>query len=257
MLFDSHAHLDDKRFDEDRHELIRELPKRGISYVLNAGADMKSSRLSVKLAETYSFIYASVGVHPHDAANMKDSDLKALAEMTKAEKVVAIGEIGLDYHYDFSPRDIQRERFAQQLALAGELGLPVIIHDREAHGDTLDILRAHRSVLKGGVMHCYSGSREMAGDFLDLGLKIALGGAVTFKNAARPVEVAKYVPLEELLIETDCPYMTPHPFRGSRNDPGLVRLVAERIAEIRGLDMAEVARVTLENACALFGIDRT
>jgi TatD DNase family protein len=254
MLFDSHAHLDDERFDEDREALIEGLPGRGISYVLNAGADMDSSKRAIALAEKYDFIYASVGIHPHDAVNMMNGDLYTLEAMAKHPKVVAIGEIGLDYYYDNSPRDIQRKRFADQLELSAKAGLPVIIHDRDAHGDTLDILKAHRSILKGCVLHCYSGSWDMAKVLLDMGFYISLGGPVTFKNAAKAVEVAQNINLESLLIETDSPYLAPHPHRGKRNDPGLVRYAAERIAEIRGMEVSEVARITLENACRFFGI---
>jgi TatD DNase family protein len=256
MLFDSHAHLDDRRFDEDRELLIRGLKGRGISYVLNAGADMVSSRQSMELADEYDFIYASVGVHPHDAAGMKDEDLDTLAEMAEHPKVVAIGEIGLDYYYDNSPRDIQRKRFADQLELSADLSLPVIIHSRDAHKDTLDILTAHKSILKGCVLHCYSGSWDMAKLLLDMGFYISLGGPVTYKNAAKAVEIAQNIDLDYLLIETDSPYLTPHPHRGKRNDPAMVRFVAGRIAELRGMEVKDLARITLENACKFFGIKR-
>jgi len=254
MLFDSHAHLDDERFDQDRQALIEGLPAKGISYVLNAGADMESSRRSIRLAEQYDFIYASVGIHPHDAVGMTDNDLDQLEKMAGHHKVVAIGEIGLDYFYDNSPREIQRERFADQLQLSSRVGLPVIIHSRDAHADTLDILKAHKSCLKGCVLHCYSGSWEMARVYLDMGFYISLGGPVTFKNSAKAVEVAKNIDINNLLIETDSPYLTPHPYRGRRNDPGMVRLVAERIAEIRGIDAETLAEATRKNACRLFGI---
>ncbi|MFA6697857.1 MAG: TatD family hydrolase [Eubacteriales bacterium] len=254
MFFDSHAHLDDERFDEDRDEVIRGLPDKGIAYVLNAGADMDSSQKSIDLAKSYDFIYAAVGVHPHDADSLADTQLKALEQMAKEEKVKAIGEIGLDYHYDFSPREQQKEAFALQLDLAFRLNLPVIIHNREAHKDTLDILRAHRSILKGGVMHSYSGSWEMAKELMDLGFYISLAGIVTFKNAKKPVELAEKLPMDRLLIETDCPYLTPHPFRGKRNDPGFVRLVAEKIGQLRGMDTDLVAQITKNNACSLFRI---
>ncbi|MDD3612821.1 MAG: TatD family hydrolase [Caldicoprobacterales bacterium] len=254
MFFDSHAHLDDERFDEDRDEVIRGLPDKGIAYVLNAGADMDSSQKSIDLAKSYDFIYAAVGVHPHDADSLADAQLKALEQMAKEEKVKAIGEIGLDYHYDFSPREQQKEAFALQLDLAFRLNLPVIIHNREAHKDTLDILRAHRSILKGGVMHSYSGSWEMAKELMDLGFYISLAGIVTFKNAKKPVELAEKLPMDRLLIETDCPYLTPHPFRGKRNDPGFVRLVAEKIGQLRGMDTDLVAQITKNNACSLFRI---
>jgi TatD DNase family protein len=254
MFFDSHAHLDDKRFDQDRHELITGLPKRGISYVLNAGADMVSSRKSADLAAKYPFIYASVGIHPHDARNAAKGYLDQLKALARQPKVKAIGEIGLDYHYDFSPRDVQRKCFVEQLELAGQLGLPVIIHDREAHGDIMKILKENRHLYSQGVLHCFSGSWEMAKACIDLGMYIALGGTVTFKNAVKAVEIAGKIPLEYLLIETDCPYLAPHPFRGRRNDPSLVRYVAERIGEIRGTEPMVVAGATLNNAKRLFNI---
>ncbi|HHY81779.1 MAG TPA: TatD family hydrolase [Clostridiales bacterium] len=254
MLFDSHAHLDDEAFDPDRQALIESLPAQGISYVVNAGADMESSRRSIKLAEEFYFIYASVGIHPHDAAGMTDQDLDELAEMAGHDKVVAIGEIGLDYYYDNSPRQVQRERFAQQLQLSSRVGLPVIIHSRDAHADTLDILKAHRPYIKGCVLHCYSGSWEMAKIYLDMGFYISLGGPVTFKNSAKAVEVAKNIDINYLLIETDSPYLSPHPYRGRRNDPGKVRLIAERISEIRQMDVNTLAEATLQNSCRLFGI---
>lgn len=254
MLFDSHAHLDDERFDPDRQDLIASLPDKGISYVVNAGADMESSKRSIMLAEQFDFIYASVGIHPHDAAGMTDQDLGDLEKMAGHDKVVAIGEIGLDYYYDNSPRQIQRERFAHQLQLSSKVGLPVIIHSRDAHADTLDILKAHSSYLKSCVLHCYSGSWEMAKVYLDMGFYISLGGPVTFKNSAKAVEVAKNIDINYLLIETDSPYLAPHPYRGKRNDPGMVKLVAERIADIRGIDVNSLAEATLKNACRLFGI---
>ncbi|NMA95354.1 MAG: TatD family hydrolase [Clostridiales bacterium] len=254
MLFDSHAHLDDKRFDKDRKEIIEGLISRGVGRVLNAGADMKSSLAGIELAKEYSHIYAAVGVHPHDVKTMEDCHLNELENMSKEKKVVAIGEIGLDFYYDNSPRDVQRERFIDQIDLADRVGLPIIVHNRDAHKDTLDILRDNRHKLHGGVMHCYSGSAEMLKDFLDIGFYISLGGPVTFKNARKPVEVAKQVPLDKLLIETDCPYLTPHPFRGKRNDPGYVGLVAEKIAKIRDIPLEKIARVTFENASKLFRI---
>ncbi len=255
MLFDSHVHLDDKRFDPDRQALIQGLPQRGISHLLNAGADMESSRLSIALAEQYPIIHAAVGVHPHDAQEMKDNDLDDLMQMAKHPKVAAIGEIGLDYYYDNSPRDIQRKRFADQLELAVSADLPVVIHSRDAGSDTMDILKAYAARLRGCVLHCYSGSWEMAKIYQNMGFYISLGGPVTFKKAVKPVEVAKNIDLERLLIETDSPYLAPHPYRGKRNDPGLVGLVAERIAEIRSMEMEEVAEITRKNACRLFGIE--
>ncbi len=255
MYFDTHAHMDDGRFDKDREALFKGLPSRGISLVLNPGADMVSSRKAIDYARAYGYVYAAVGVHPHDAKAMRDEDLDVLGKMALGEaKVVAIGEIGLDYYYDFSPREVQKERFVQQLELASKLGLPVIIHNRDSHRDIMDILEYKKSILTGGVMHCYSGSWEMAKKLLDLGFYISLAGPVTFKNARRPVEVAEKIPLDRLLIETDSPYLTPVPHRGKRNDPGYVKFVAEKIGEIRGVSGEDIGRITMENGMRLFSI---
>lgn len=254
MLFDTHAHLDDKRFDDDRDELIRGLPERGVSRAITPGIDVDSSKKCVDLADKYDIVYAGVGIHPHEASKLEDNYLDQLRTMAQNKKVVAIGEIGLDYYYDFSPRDIQKQRFIEQIELAAELKLPIIIHNRDSHEDMLNILREHKDLINGGVMHCFSGSWEMAKIVLDLGLYISLAGPVTFKNAKKPVEVAKNVPLDRLLIETDSPYLTPVPYRGKRNDPGHVALVAEKIAEIRGITVEEVGRITTENALNLFKI---
>lgn len=254
MFLDSHAHLDDSKFDGDRDKLIQGLPNRGIGCVVNAGADMESSKAGIALAQEYPHIYAAIGVHPHDAETMTDDDICELERMAAHERVVAIGEIGLDYYYDNSPRDVQKRRFIDQIELAYRTGLPIIVHNRDAHGDTLEIIRENHHKIHGGVMHCYSGSVEMMREFIDLGFYISLGGPVTFKNAKKPIEVAREVPLERLLIETDCPYLTPHPFRGRRNDPGYVPLVAQKIAEIRGVSAEEIAKVTFQNALDLFKI---
>jgi len=254
MLFDTHAHFDDERFDDDRDEVIRKAHESGVSYILNASSDMDSSRKSMALADKYDFIYAAVGVHPHSAGEMKEDDLEILAGYASHPKVVAIGEIGLDYYYDNSPRDVQKYWFARQIGLAREVGLPVVIHDRDAHEDTLAIIRAEGASEVGGVFHCYTGSVEMAKEVLKNNFYIALGGAVTFKNARKLLDVAKFVPEDRLLIETDCPYMTPEPYRGKRNDSGYVRLVAEKIAELRGVTFEEIAQITAQNARRLFKI---
>lgn len=255
MFFDSHAHLDDNQFDGDRDRLIRGLTNRGIGLVVNPGADMASSRFAVKIAEKYPHIYAAVGVHPHDADSMGDRDIYELEKLAAHEKVVAIGEIGLDYYYDNSKRDIQRIRFIQQIELAGHVGLPIIVHNRDAHADTLDIIRKNIDNISGGIMHCFSGSVELMREFIDMGFYISLGGPVTFKNAKRPIDIAREVPLERLLIETDSPYLTPHPFRGRRNDPGYVSLIAQKIAQIREMRAEEVADITFRNALKLFNIE--
>lgn len=254
MLFDTHAHFDDERFDDDRDEVILKAHESGVSYILNASSDMDSSRKSMALADKYDFIYAAVGVHPHSAGEMKEDDLEILAGYASHPKVVAIGEIGLDYYYDNSPRNVQKYWFARQIGLAREVGLPVVIHDRDAHEDTLAIIKAEGASEVGGVFHCYTGSVEMAKEVLKNNFYIALGGAVTFKNARKLLDVAKFVPEDRLLIETDCPYMTPEPYRGKRNDSGYVRLVAEKIAELRGVTFEEIAQITAQNARRLFKI---
>lgn len=250
-IFDTHAHYDDERFDEDRDELLSSLFEGSVSHIIGCGCDLKSSLKTIAMAERYPKLFSAIGVHPHEAADTTDEDLAKIAALYTHEKVVAVGEIGLDYHYDFSPRDRQIEVFTQQIKLANELDLPVIIHDREAHEDTLNILRELRPK---GVVHCFSGSREMAEEIVKLGLYIGLGGAVTFKNARRPIEVAEYLPLERLLLETDAPYMTPVPFRGKRCDSAHIAYTAEKIAEVKGIDVQELIDICSENAKRLFGI---
>lgn len=255
MLFDTHAHLDDRRFDKDRDIVIQKCKEEGISYILNAGADLVSSVKSINLARQYDFIYASVGVHPHDASTMDKHTCTVLAELAeKNNKVKAIGEIGLDYHYDNSPRDVQRKRFAEQLYMAKQLKFPVIIHDRDAHEDTMSILKKSGIKEVGGVLHSFSGSVEMMKQCLKLNMYISISGPITFKNARKTVEVVKEIPQDMILIETDSPYLTPVPYRGERNYPGYVRHVAEKIAEIRGLTFEEIAEITLENGKRFFNI---
>lgn len=254
MMFDTHAHLDDDRFDKDRDEVVNQCKLDGVELILNAGSNMETSVKAIALAKKYELIYAAVGVHPHDAAEMDEETAGVLAALAENKKVRAIGEIGLDYHYDFSPRDVQKKRFIEQIDLARQLGLPVIIHDREAHGDVMDIFKKTRIKEVGGVLHSFSGSAEMALECIKLGLYISISGPVTFNNARKTVEAVKQVPMEMLLIETDSPYLTPVPYRGKRNYPGYVRFVAEKIAEIKGLYYEEVAQQTLENGKRLFGI---
>ena len=251
-IFDSHAHYDDSAFDEDRFELIDNLFRNGLAGFVNCGSDLRSSKNSLEIARRYKNVFAAVGVHPHEAEKATEDDLKEIeAMLTNEEKCVAVGEIGLDYHYDFSPRDRQKYIFEYQLDLANKLGLPVIIHDREAHEDTLTLLRKYKPK---GVVHCFSGSAEMAKEIISLGMYIGLGGAVTFKNAKKPVQVAEIVPENRLLIETDCPYMTPVPFRGQRNDSGYIPYTAEKLAQIRGVTPQRILDITLNNALDLFGI---
>ena len=254
MLIDSHAHLDDNRFDADRDRLIKSLKESGIDLIINPGSDLQTSIKAVSLAEQYENIYAAVGVHPHSAKEMDDSTIEILKSFTNRDKVVAVGEIGLDYHYDNSPRDIQRKRFVEQLDLAKEVDLPVIIHTRDAAQDTFDILKNAQDGSLEGVLHCYSGSVEMAREYIKLGFYISLAGPVTFKNSIVLREVAKDLPLDNLLIETDSPYLTPEPYRGKRNEPIYVRYVAGTIAEARGLEFEEIAKITAENTKRLFKI---
>ena len=246
-IFDTHAHYTDKRFAPDRDALLRSLPGGGVARVLTCGSSLPDSRAALALAQDYDFVCAACGVHPHEATNELD-DLPALLQ---EKKCIALGEIGLDYHYDFSPRDAQRDCFARQLELAQELDLPIIIHDREAHEDTLRLLREYRP---RGVVHCFSGSLEFAREILALGMYIGLGGAVTFKNAHRPAEVAAQIPLERLLLETDAPYMTPEPHRGQRCDSAHIAYTAEKIAVLRGMDTQELIDACHENGKRLFGI---
>lgn len=250
-IFDTHAHYDDPRFDEDRDELLSSLSQKGVIHIVNCGCDLKSSLTTVALTENYSFIYAAVGVHAHEAEEATESDLNEIKKLYSNEKVVAVGEIGLDYHYDFSPRERQLEIFERQLILANKLDLPVIVHDREAHEDTMNLLKRHKPK---GVVHCFSGSAEMAKEIVKLGMYIGIGGAVTFKNAKKPVEVVEYLPLDRLLLETDAPYMTPVPFRGQRCDSSYIAYTAEKIAEIKDIDVQELIDICNENAKRLFRI---
>lgn len=254
-LFDTHAHLTDERFDNDRDELIAALPEKGVTLVANVACGLNDAYKTAELTEKYPFIYGAAGIHPHDAEEATLAELDGIAKILGREKFVALGEIGLDYHYDLSPREVQRKWFAEQLDLAKQLDLPVSLHIREAFGDGLEILRAHKNGLRG-VMHCYSGSFESAVECIDLGLHIAFGGSVTFKNARKLAEVAAQLPLERLLIETDSPYLTPEPFRGRRNDPSYVRCAAEKLAELRGCAVEEIAEATYRNGLDVFGIKK-
>ena len=254
MLFDTHAHLDADAFDADRGELIASLPGCGLELVMNPGCDEPSSLAAIALAEKYDFIYAAVGSHP-DAADLVDEALiEHYRELCKTHpKVKAIGEIGLDYHYEDIPRDIQKKAFRMQMELARELDLPVIVHEREAHEDGMSIVEEFPEVK--GVFHCYSGSAEMAKVLVKKGWYIGFTGVLTFKNARKALEVAASIPMDRIVIETDCPYMAPDPFRGKRNDPGKLYRMAEKLAELRGLTLAETERITTENGRRLYRID--
>lgn len=251
QYFDSHAHYDDKRFREDREELLRELlPASGVSHIINIGCDVKSSEQSIRLADRYDYIYAAVGVHPHELYDMSSQTIAKLKKLSEHPKVVAIGEIGLDYYYDTHPRELQRFWFRQQLRLAEEVALPVVIHSREASQETFDIIQSTQ--VRRGSIHCYSGSAQMAVDYVKMGFHIGVGGVVTFSNAKKLVETVEAVPIEHILIETDCPYLSPNPNRGKRNDSSNLKYVVEKIAEIKKMTPEAVAKITAENAKSLF-----
>ena len=253
MLFDTHAHMDDRAFDEDREALLSRLPEEGIGLLMNPGCSLESSRAACALARKYDYIYAAVGSHPDAAAEVCPEVLEQYRVLVRENpKVKAIGEIGLDYHYEDIPREIQKEAFRAQMALAAEENLPVIVHEREAHGDGMAIVREFPTV--NGVFHCYSGSPEMARELVSLGWYIGFTGLLTFKNARKALEVAAALPLERIVLETDCPYMAPEPFRGKRNDPGKLYRMAQALAALRGLSEEEVQRVTLENGRRLYRI---
>lgn len=250
-IFDSHAHYDDSRFDSDRDMILSSLREKGVSFVMNAASNIESAHESITLAERYDFVYASAGVHPHDAKTAPADLTGILKPLLRHEKVKAVGEIGLDYHYDFSPRDTQIMVFEAQLKLSVEADMPVIVHDREAHADTLRLLKEYKP---RGVVHCFSGSREMAEELVGLGLYIGFTGAVTFKNARKALEAIAAIPLDRLLIETDCPYMAPEPYRGKRCDSSMLDKTAEVIAGIKNLSPQEIADITSRNAREIYGI---
>ncbi len=253
MIWDTHAHLDDPRYQGDFQGVLDNMAQAQITRVTNVGYDLPSSERSVRLAHQYDAVYAAVGVHPHDAQGAAEETWEGLTQLAQEDKVIAWGEIGLDYYRDLSPRKIQQEVFIRQIELADQAGLPIIIHNRDAHQDLLEIVKAH-TPKKGGVFHCYSGSWEMAKLILNLGFYISFAGPLTFKNARHTVEVAEKVPLDRFLVETDSPYLTPEPYRGKRNEPAYVRQVVERFATIRGLEIEEAARLAFGNGNRLFGL---
>ncbi|MBE6038530.1 MAG: TatD family deoxyribonuclease [Anaerofustis stercorihominis] len=255
MLFDTHAHITDERFNEDRDLMIDRIKREGM-LVLNCGCDEKSSYLSAVLAKRYDFFYAAVGMHPHDSKDYTDKFEELIKKLAKEEKVVAIGEIGLDFYYDNSPRDIQREIFIRQIHLADELDLPIIIHSRDASEETYKILKEHLKNPKGAVLHSFSQSTEMLKKYLalDKNIHFSISGPVTFKNARALTEMVPNIPLERIFIETDCPYLTPVPFRGKRNNPTYVAYVADKLSELYGRTTEEIADITAENAMRFFGI---
>ena len=254
MLFDTHVHLNIEQFDEDREEVIKRAREAGVEKMVVVGFDHETIPKAIALAEAHDFIYAAVGWHPVDAIDFTDEDLLWLEELTHHEKVVALGEMGLDYHWDKSPKDIQKEVFRKQIALAKKVKLPIIIHNREATEDVISLLKEEHAEEVGGIMHCFAGEVEHVEPCLKMNFYISLGGPVTFKNAKAPKEVAKVVPADRLLVETDCPFLAPHPNRGKRNEPAYVRLVAEQIAELRETSIETIEQQTTANALRLFGI---
>ena len=253
-FFDTHAHLLSEQFDKDREEVIRRIHQQGVTRMLEAGTNLEDSAKGVALAKAHDFIYAAVGIHPHEAEGAPEDAILRLKALAQEEKCIAIGEIGLDYHYDFSPRERQKEVFSRQVDLACELDLPVIIHDREAHQDVMDVIQQKKGKLRRMVMHCYSGSVEMALEYCRMGYYLSFGGTITFQNAKKAEGVLRAIPKERILAETDCPYLAPVPMRGKRNDPSLIRYTIERMAGILEMTPEEAAGLTMENGRRFFGI---
>lgn len=252
MIFETHAHYDDEAFDQDRDQLIKGMPSAGIPLLVNVGASLESSGITRNLTETYPYVYGAIGVHPDHVDILDEAGIVWLRQQASLPKIVAIGEIGLDYYWDNTPRELQKYWFGRQLELAGETGLPVIIHSREAAQDTMRIVKEHQAGAIGGVVHCYSYSVEQAREYMDMGFYIGIGGVVTFKNARKLKEVVQAAPLERLVLETDSPYLAPVPYRGKRNDSRNLHLVAQAVAEIKNVSKEEVEERTFENALALY-----
>lgn len=255
MIFDTHAHYDDDAFDDDRDELLKSLRTEGIGNVVNIGSDVKSSEATVHLAEKYPFVYGAVGVHPSSTGQLDEEGYMRLEELAKAPKIVAIGEIGLDYYWDEPERDKQQYWFRRQLGLARQLGLPVVIHSRDAARDTWEIMKDENAEQTGGVIHCFSYGKEMAREYLSMGFYLGIGGVLTFKNAKKLVETVSYAPLERLVLETDCPYLAPVPYRGKRNSSLYLPYVVEVLAHIKGKTCEEIVEITEQNARALYRLD--
>lgn len=251
MLTDTHTHLNAKEFDEDRNEMIQRALSQGVTRMVNIGFNRETIPSSVQLAEQYDFIYSAVGWHPQDAKDMTPEDLEWIEALCKHDKVVAIGEIGLDYYWDTSPKDVQDRVFREQIRLARKIGMPIVIHNRDAHHDILQVMKEEKADEVGGIMHCFSGSWETAKICLNMNFHLSFGGPITFKNAKQPKEVMAQVPLDRLLLETDSPYLTPHPYRGKRNETAYVRLIAETAAQLKGITLEELAKITTENAIRL------
>lgn len=254
MLIDTHAHLDDEQFDCDREQVINNARENGINTIINVGFNEKTIRSTLKLVEKYDFIYGAVGWHPNHAHEINENDYLWIEDLTKHPKIIAIGEIGLDYYWNYAPKEIQQKVFIKQIQLAKRVGLPIIIHDREAHQDILKILKQENVFDIGGVMHSYSGSTEMALECINMGFYISFSGPVTFKNAKKLLDVVNVLPLDRMLVETDSPYLTPEPFRGKRNEPVNVQFIAKKIAEIKKMDINILNEITSKNAKKIFNL---
>ncbi|MFW6269645.1 MAG: TatD family hydrolase [Bacillota bacterium] len=252
QLIDTHAHLDFPRFDKDREEVIKRARKNDIVKIVNVGANLASSRRSLELSQHYEYIFATAGVHPHDADQVDKNSIQVLKDFSKPDKVVAIGEIGLDFHYNNSPQEVQIKAFKKQLQLAREINLPVVIHSREAERETMKILK--EAEINRGILHCFAGDMKMAEEALDMGLYLAFGGIITFNSADKLRKIVKNIPLERILLETDAPYLTPVPRRGKRNEPSYVRYVAKKIADIKKVEVEKIAEITSSNAEHVYGI---
>lgn len=257
MLIDSHAHLEMPEFESDLEEVIRRAKASGVGYIFTVGTEKKDWQRTLEIAGSHPSVYAILGVHPHNAKEINDQTYGTLRDLCRNEKVKAYGEIGLDFFRNLSPRDIQVERFRQQIGLARDLGLPIIVHDREAHQETLEILESEKGGDHGGIIHCFSGDYEMARKCIDMGFCISVAGSITFNKAARFQEIVKRIPLDDLLVETDAPFLTPVPFRGKRNEPSFVRYTAQKVAEIKKVSFETVAEVTTKNALRVYGLGKS
>lgn len=254
MIFDTHAHYDDDAFDEDRDELLKGIKSKGVEFIVNVGASMDSTRKTLELAKEYPFVYAAIGVHPSETEELTEEDMKWLKSMAFCEKVVAIGEIGLDYYWPEPNPLIQKKWFERQLQLAGEVKLPIVVHSRDAAKDTLDILKEWRKDLTKGVIHCFSYTKETAREYLNMDYYFGIGGVLTFKNAKKLIEAAEYIPMERILLETDCPYLAPEPYRGKRNQSAYIDFVAQKLSEIKKISKEEILTQTMQNAREFYGI---
>lgn len=255
MIFDSHAHYNDSKFNGDRDAVLKSLSDSNVGCVMNVADSMSSLEKVIEISNKYSFVYAAVGVHPEEVGELSEQDMEVLAEYARHPKVKAIGEIGLDYYWDSVERAVQKKWFVRQIELAKSVKLPIIVHDRDAHGDCVDILKSENARDAGGIVHCFSGSREMARDVLNMGMYIGIGGTVTFKNARKVKEVAEYVPIENIVLETDAPYLAPEPFRGKRNTSEFIKYVIDELAGIKKISSREVEEITFKNAKRCYGIE--